>query len=139
MKRTAWILGLTFVAGMATGLIADRARSAQPEAVKRTVLLKTALEGIQGKDAEVFIVELAPGDDIPEHTEVDRDQEEVFYIVSGTPTIVIDDDKHPSQPGTFVRLDPGVKRTVVNHGDDQATVLIISAPRTSGYEPMSWA
>jgi hypothetical protein len=32
-----------------------------------------------------------------------------------------------------------LSRTVVNHGDEPASVLIISAPRTSGYEPMDWA
>jgi hypothetical protein len=30
-------------------------------------------------------------------------------------------------------------RSVVNDGPDVARVLIISAPRTSGYEPMEWA
>ena len=60
-------------------------------------------------------------------------------MVSGSPTIVIEGDKHPAGPGTWVRVDPELKRTVVNNGDEQATVMIISAPRTSGYEPMGWA
>ena len=30
-------------------------------------------------------------------------------------------------------------RTVVNGGEDSAVVLIVSAPRTSGYVPMDWA
>ena len=59
MKRTGWILVFTFAAGTAAGLIADRLLNAQPEAVKRTVLLKTDLEGIQGKDATAFVIELA--------------------------------------------------------------------------------
>jgi uncharacterized cupin superfamily protein len=87
----------------------------------------------------INMVELPPGEDIPEHDETGRDQEEVFYVVAGNPTIVIDGQKHPAGPGTFVRLDPAPKRCVVNNGDEQATVMIISAPRTSGYEPMSWA
>lgn len=41
------------------------------------------------------VVDIAPGETIPEHDETGRDQEEVF--------------------------------------------LIVSAPRTSGYEPMGWA
>lgn len=37
------------------------------------------------------------------------------------------------------RLDPEPKRTVVNRSDADATILIVSAPRTSGYTPMGWA
>jgi uncharacterized cupin superfamily protein len=85
------------------------------------------------------VVEIPPGDDIPEHDEVDRDQEEVFVVLEGTPTMVIDGEEHPTEPGTFVRLDVEPHRTMVNRGEDTARVLIVSAPRTSGYEPMSWA
>jgi len=87
----------------------------------------------------INIVELAAGEDIPEHNEVDRDQEELFYVISGSPTFVIEGEKHPAGAGTFARFDPEIRRTVVNHGDEQATVMIVSAPRSSGYEPMSWA
>jgi hypothetical protein len=41
--------------------------------------------------------------------------------------------------GTFARLDPPLRRTVVNNGEEPASVLIVSAPRSSGYEPMEWA
>ena len=41
--------------------------------------------------------------------------------------------------GSFARVDPQVTRTVVNRGDRDALVLIASAPRKSGYEPMEWA
>jgi len=85
------------------------------------------------------VVELAPGESIPEHDEVERDQEEVFVTLSGNATVVIDGQDHPAPAGTFVRLDPEPVRTVRNEGAETATVLILSAPRTSGYEPMSWA
>jgi hypothetical protein len=52
---------------------------------------------------------------------------------------VIDGEEHAARPGTFARLDPDLRRTVVNHGEEVAAVLIVSAPRTSGYEPMGWA
>ncbi|HEY7794274.1 MAG TPA: cupin domain-containing protein [Gaiellaceae bacterium] len=85
------------------------------------------------------VTELGPGESIPEHDEVDRDHEEVFIALSGDPTIVIDGEDHPLPAGTFCRLDPEPQRTVVNRGDGQARVLIVSAPRTSGYTPMDWA
>ncbi len=45
----------------------------------------------------------------------------------------------PAPAGTFCRLDPEHTRTVTNNGDDVADVLIVSAPRTSGYVDMGWA
>ena len=85
------------------------------------------------------VVELPPGETIPEHDEVDRDQEEVFIILSGEATMVIDGVDHPAPAGTFARLDPEPRRTVANRSESDATVLIVSAPRTSGYEPLDWA
>jgi (S)-ureidoglycine aminohydrolase len=85
------------------------------------------------------LVEIPPGEDIPEHDETGRDQEEVFIVLDGTPSLVIDGEKHATRPGTFARLAVECRRTMVNDGDVPARVLIISAPRTSGYEPMGWA
>ncbi len=85
------------------------------------------------------VVELAPGESIPEHDEVGRDQEEVFVTLAGEATFVIDGADHAAPAGTYARLDPEPVRTVVNASDAPATVLIVSAPRSSGYEPMGWA
>ena len=84
-------------------------------------------------------VELPPGESIPEHDETDRMHEEVFLVLEGTPTMVVNGADHPLRPGTFVRLDPEPKRTVRNDSDALARVLIVSAPTTSGYEAMEWA
>ena len=85
------------------------------------------------------VVEIAAGESIPEHDERDRDQEELFLVLSGAPVLSIDGEEHAAPAGTFVRLDPEHRRTVRNPGPEPASVLIVSAPRTSGYEPMEWA
>ena len=85
------------------------------------------------------VVDLQPGERIPEHDETDRDQEEVFVVLQGTPTFVIDGEEHAAGPGTFLRLDPEPSRYAVNFGGDPASILIVSAPRSSGYEAMDWA
>jgi quercetin dioxygenase-like cupin family protein len=85
------------------------------------------------------VVEMAPGQNIPEHDETGRDQEEVFLVLEGEPTFVLDGERHPAKPGTFVSCDVDVTRTAVNEGDTPARLLIVSAPRSSGYEPMDWA
>jgi uncharacterized cupin superfamily protein len=84
-------------------------------------------------------VELPPGESIPEHDESERSHEEVFLVLEGAPTIVVDGVDHPLRTGSFARLDPEPKRTVRNDGDALARVLIISAPVSSGYEPLGWA
>src|SRR5436305_14667856 len=78
----------------------------------------------------INVVEIAPGESIPEHDETQRDQEEVFFVISGSPVLVIDDEDHPAPAGTFARLDPARRRTVRNDGSETAAVLIISAPTT---------
>lgn len=85
------------------------------------------------------VVDIAPGETIPEHDETGRDQEEVFFTLAGLPTLVVDGTDHPLPEGTFARLDPEPRRTVRNDGARDARLLIVSAPRTSGYEPMGWA
>jgi uncharacterized cupin superfamily protein len=87
----------------------------------------------------INIVQIPPGEQIPEHDELDRDQEEIFYVLGGEPTLVIDGEDHRTPAGTFARLDPEHKRTMRNDGSEQAEVMIVSAPTSSGYEPMGWA
>jgi quercetin dioxygenase-like cupin family protein len=87
----------------------------------------------------INLVDIPPGEQIPEHDETERDHEEVFYVLSGSPTLVIDGEALPARAGTFARLDPQHVRTVRNDGEEIASVLIASAPRSSGYAPMGWA
>lgn len=87
----------------------------------------------------VNLVELQPGESIPEHDETGRDQEELFFVVSGSATLVIDGEAQPAPEGTFACLDPPPRRTVRNDSDQPCSVLIVSAPTTSGYRPMEWA
>jgi len=87
----------------------------------------------------VNLVEIPPGESIPEHDETGRNQEEMFFVVSGDAVFVIDGDDHPAREGTFARLDPVHRRTVRNDGGEPTSVLIVSAPTSSGYQPMEWA
>ncbi len=87
----------------------------------------------------VNLVEIPPGASIPEHDETERDQEELFFVVSGSPTLLIDGGEHVAPAGTFARVDPALRRTVRNDDSQAASVLIVSAPTTSGFTPMEWA
>jgi uncharacterized cupin superfamily protein len=85
------------------------------------------------------LVEIPPGERIPGHDERARDQEEVFIVLEGSPSLAVDGREIEMPAGTFARLDPHLSRTVINYSEDVAAVLIVSAPRTSGYDPMDWA
>jgi uncharacterized cupin superfamily protein len=84
------------------------------------------------------VVEIPPGEAIPEHDETERDQEEVFVVLDGDATMVVDGVEHPAPAGTFARVDPALRRTVRNLSDAPVSVLVVSAPASSGYEPMAW-
>ena len=82
----AMLAGLAIGAVTATGLIAQgnppsATASAQQEPVKRTVLFKGDLEGIEGKEAIVFVAELAPGAVGAKHY---HPGSEFFYVLEGT-------------------------------------------------------
>ena len=85
------------------------------------------------------LVEIEPGGSIPEHDETGRMQEEVFIVLEGTAAAVIEGVEHPAPAGTYVRVDPELRRAITSVGDDPVRVLIVSAPVASGYEPMEWA
>ena len=66
------------------------------------------------------LVEIPPGERIPEHDEIDRDQEEVFIFARRLRRALVIDGREIATPaGTFARLDPPLSRTVVNHGEDR--------------------
>ena len=85
------------------------------------------------------VVEIEQGYSIPEHNELERDQEEVFVVLEGSAVVVIDGQEHPAPAGTFVRVAPPLVRTVRNDGEHPVILLIVSAPTTSGYTDMGWA
>jgi quercetin dioxygenase-like cupin family protein len=88
----------------------------------------------------INFVDIEPGAQIPEHDETARDQEEVFFVLAGDGVVaVVDGERHDAPQGTFIRCDPHLSRTIANDGGTVARVLIVSAPRSSGYEPMDWA
>jgi uncharacterized cupin superfamily protein len=87
----------------------------------------------------INLVEIGPGQGIPEHNEAERDHEELFVVLEGDLVAVIDGERHPVSARSYVRVDPEPTRTFLNEGDAVARLLIVSAPRTSGFEPLPWA
>jgi quercetin dioxygenase-like cupin family protein len=118
---------------------ADGYTIAHREELERTGNWALVRRSLECQSFGVNLVEIPQGQSIPEHDETSRDQEEMFYVISGAPTLVIDGEEHAAPAGTFARLEPAHRRTVRNAHSDPASVLIVSAPTTSGYTPMEWA
>jgi quercetin dioxygenase-like cupin family protein len=96
----------------------------------------------RGLDVASFglnVVEIEQGYSIPEHDEVERDQEEVFVVLEGDAVLVVDGEEHPFPAQSFARVAPPLKRTVRNDDEQPVKLLIVSAPTTSGYTDMGWA
>ena len=78
-----------------------------------------------------------PGHVGHEHHHADDNEEEVYFVVSGSGTIRIDGEEVELRPGRFVRVDPEATRVPVS-GDEGLEFVTIGAPLDRLYEPPSW-
>src|SRR3954447_1585700 len=70
----------------------------------------------------------------PEHDHGNDGQEEVYVPVRGSGEIEIEGERYPLEPGTMVRVGPGVKRKLLS-GDEGMRVLAIGGVPGKAYEP----
>jgi uncharacterized cupin superfamily protein len=84
------------------------------------------------------LVQIAPGGGIPEHTENESGQVELYAILEGEAVLRIDGEDHPAPAGTFASIEPPAARTILNRSDAPVTALLIGVQPEGGYEPMSW-
>lgn len=66
-KTVSALVALSASAGIAIGIFANQTVGAQPKPITRMELLNFGLEGLQGKEAHMYTVELAPGVLTPRH------------------------------------------------------------------------
>jgi len=100
MKRTALMLGMALLVGMYLGVIGGQILYAQPESIKRTVLLKTDLAGMEGKEAILALAEIAPGAATGKHTHPGY---EFAYVLEGSGSLEIEGKPSiPLTPGTAI-------------------------------------
>ena len=93
MRRTMLVLGLTLAVGVALGWMGMQVLHAQ-QPLKRTELMKTDLEGIEGEQALVGVVEFAPGAVAGKHYHPGH---EFAYVLEGS--LIVETEGKP--PVTF--------------------------------------
>ncbi|UPW01523.1 cupin domain-containing protein [Halorussus gelatinilyticus] len=101
--------------------------SAGPADVKRPLT-----RALGATDLAVNYYELAPGDSFAFGYHAHGDQEEVFYVASGTVTFETADGPVAAGPDEAVRFAPGEFQRGVNEGDERVVALALGAPKESG-------
>lgn len=85
------------------------------------------------------LVEIEPGGQIPEHSEGESGQVELYVILEGEAVLRIEGTDHPAPAGTFASIEPPASRTILNRSEAKVTALLIGVQPEGGYQPMSWA
>ena len=75
----------------------------------------------------VSVITMAPGRKGPD-AHVHDGEDDVFYVLDGELTFLLEDGEVPAPAGTFVLVPPGVEHTFANWTDAPVRVLNIHAP-----------
>lgn len=76
----------------------------------------------------------ANADQYPDHDHAEDGQEELYYVLEGGGTIVVDGEDVELKPGRYVLVTPEAKRKV-HPGADGVKMIIVGAPVGRPYEP----
>jgi quercetin dioxygenase-like cupin family protein len=85
------------------------------------------------------LVEIGPGGGIPEHSEAESGQVELYVILEGEAVLRIEGEDHPAPAGTFASIEPPARRTILNRSEAPVTALLVGVHSSTGYKPLSWA
>jgi uncharacterized cupin superfamily protein len=85
------------------------------------------------------LVEIGPGGQIPEHSETESGQVELYAILEGEAVLRIEGEDHPAPAGTFASIEPPASRTILNRSEAPVTALLIGVHPTGEYSPPSFA
>ncbi len=87
MRRVATGLGLAFAVGIALGVVGSRFLNAQQPLLKRTEVMKADMAGMEGKEAHMWIAEIAPGAATGKHS---HPTPRFVYVIEGSVTVEVD-------------------------------------------------
>ncbi len=85
------------------------------------------------------LVEIGPGGRIPEHTEGESGQVELYVILAGEAVLRIEGEDHPAPAGTFASIEPPASRTILNRSDTPVTAMLIGVHPSADFTPASFA
>jgi len=125
MKRSVLSIAAALLVGIVVGFTADRLLSAQQEKIRRSSLLQKELEGIPGKVAAVFLIEIAPDTATGKHSHPGN---EIAYILEGSASVEAGGNKPITRRrGTVVHLAPNEVHDVKNPSKTEPMKAIVFA------------
>ncbi|WP_158058328.1 cupin domain-containing protein [Halorussus halophilus] len=93
---------------------------------------KRLTESLGTTDVSLNYYELESGDSFAFGYHAHSDQEEVFYVQSGTVTFETGDEHFEVGAGELVRFAPGEYQQGTNEGSERVVALGLGAPKESG-------
>jgi quercetin dioxygenase-like cupin family protein len=85
------------------------------------------------------LVEIGPGGQIPEHTEAESGQVELYVILEGEAILSIEGNDYPAPGGTFASIEPSARRTILNRSEAPVTAMLIGVQPSGDFTPASFA
>jgi quercetin dioxygenase-like cupin family protein len=85
------------------------------------------------------MVEIGPGGEMPEHTETESGQVELYVVLDGEAVLRLEGEDHPAPAGTFASIEPPASRTILNRSDAPVTAMLIGVKPTDEFKPASFA
>lgn len=79
-----------------------------------------------GKNSQLVLMSLKPGEDIGE--EIHKDTDQFFRVDSGSGIVVINDKETPVENGFAVVVPQGAKHNVINNGKEPLKLYSIYSP-----------
>ncbi len=124
MKRTVAMLTLALGVGIGVGMIGNQVLIAQQEGIKRTVIIRTDLAGLEGKEGLMWLAEIPPGGRTGKHYHPGH---EFVYTLEGSG--VLEEQGKPP-----VTLKPGVSFYL--RSSSEKAEYVHEAINTSKTEPL---
>lgn len=94
-------------------------------------VMKPITRALGATDVAINYFEVEPGDSFSTALHTHHDQEELFYLLSGTATWDTPDGELTVDAGEVVRFAPGEFQHGYNDGEETVTALAIGAPADS--------
>jgi quercetin dioxygenase-like cupin family protein len=118
-----WIAVLGLGVGVVLGWTVATTLEAQQSGIKRTLLMKKELAGIDSREVYVGTAEIAPRVSAGRHT---HDGHEIGYVLEGTALFEVEGEAPVTlKPGDHYHVEAGRRHDARNTGSGPAKVLAI--------------
>lgn len=93
--------------------------------------------GIEAFGVNAYTAEHAGQRVVEEHTEAQNEHQELYFVASGHATFTLDGEEVDAPSGTFVFVEPSVRRGAVAR-DGGTTVLALGGKPGEAFTPSAW-